>query len=252
MKNNLTVSLVVPCYNEETNIQKGVLDKIGNYTQSLDYFSEVLIVDDGSTDQSKIIIKNKYLKLFPKFRLIENNHAGKAYAVISGIKKANGKYILFCDFDLATPIEEFEKLIGKVSNDIPIVIGSRNKDRKDAPFFRKIMSSGSVIVKSLIIGMNHINDTQCGFKLFKKDVALDILNSLRVFHNNRKIHGASVSAGFDLEFLFVAIKKKYRIIEVPVEWKYAETRRVDFLKDTYESLRDILSIKYYDLTQKYR
>jgi dolichyl-phosphate beta-glucosyltransferase len=247
----MKISLIVPCYNEELNIQKGVLDKIDNFTKNDERFIEVMIVDDGSDDKSKEIIKNKYLSLFPKFHLIENAHQGKAYAVITGIKKAKSDYVMFCDFDLATPIEEAEKLIKNVNKDVKIVIGSRNRDRKDAPIFRKIMSYGSVIVKSMVLGLQGINDTQCGFKLFNKKTAIEIINSLRVFHNNKKIFGASVSAGFDLEFLFIAAKKGYKIVEVPVLWKYAETRRVDFIKDTYESLRDILLIKYYDIRNKY-
>lgn len=247
----MKISLIIPCYNEELNIQKGVLDKIGNFTKNDERFAEILIVDDGSDDKSKIIIKNKYLSLFPKFRVIENNHQGKAYAVITGIKNAKAQYVMFSDFDLATPIEEVEKLIEKINSDCQIVIGSRKRDRKDAPFVRKIMSYGSVVVKSLVLGLQGIQDTQCGFKLFDKKTALKIVNSLKVFHNNKKIFGPSVSAGFDLEFLFIASKKGYKIIEVPVEWKYAETRRVDFIKDTYESLRDILLIKYYDIRNKY-
>lgn len=247
----MKISLVIPCYNEELNIQKGALDKIGNFTINDDRFIEVLIVDDGSDDTSKKIIKEKYLPRFSKFKLIENNHQGKAFAVITGIKKSKAEYVIFSDFDLATPIEEFEKLIKNVGPESPIVIGSRNKDRKDAPIFRKIMSYGNVIVKSFILGLQGINDTQCGFKIFKKDIAIEIIDNLKVFHNNKKISGPSVSAGFDLEFLFIAAKRNYKIVEIPVEWKYAETRRVNFIKDTYESLRDILLIKYYDIRHKY-
>ena len=100
----MKISLIIPCYNEELNIQKGVLDKIGNYTKDNEYFGEVLIVDDGSSDLSKTIIRQKYLKQFPKFRLIENNHKGKAFAVITGIEKAREEYVMFSDMDLATPI----------------------------------------------------------------------------------------------------------------------------------------------------
>jgi len=92
MKNN-SVSLVIPCYNETDNIKKGALDTIGSFTKNDDRFREVLIVDDGSTDDSKKQIKKTYLQKFPKFRLIENNHAGKAFAVITGIREAHGDYV---------------------------------------------------------------------------------------------------------------------------------------------------------------
>ena len=110
MPNNLSITLIVPCYNEVVNLQKGVLDKIGNYVEKKDQFHEVLVVDDGSTDESKEIVR-KYVKRFPKFKLIENNHQGKAFAIITGITNAEGNQVMFSDIDLATPIEEAEKLI---------------------------------------------------------------------------------------------------------------------------------------------
>lgn len=247
----MTISLIVPCYNEELNIQKGVLDKIGNFTKDDNRFTEVLIVDDGSDDSSKKIIKNRYLKQFPKFMLIENRHQGKAYAVITGIQQAKSEYVIFTDIDLATPIEETDRLINYANLGNKIIIGSRKKDRKGAPFLRKVMSKGSVIVKSLVLGMQGIQDTQCGFKMFDKKTAQLIINSLQVFHHRKSISGSSVSAGFDLEFLYIASKMKYKIVEVPVEWKHVETKNVNFLKDSYEGLKDILLIKYYDIKHKY-
>src|SRR3989339_457151 len=122
----MKISLIVPCYNEEANIQKGVLDKIGNYTQNDQRFFEVLIVDDGSNDSSKTVVKNKYLKTYPKFRLIQNPHQGKAFAVLTGIKQAKGDYVIFTDIDLATPIDEADKLILKIKSGGQIIIGSRN------------------------------------------------------------------------------------------------------------------------------
>ncbi|MCR4313146.1 MAG: glycosyltransferase family 2 protein, partial [Candidatus Roizmanbacteria bacterium] len=124
------ISLVVPCYNEEANIQKGVLDKIGNYTAEDERFAEVIIVDDGSSDSSKTVIKNKYLKTYPKFRLIQNSHQGKAFAVLTGIKQSKYDYVIFSDIDLATPIDEIEKLIAGTKESGQIIIGSRNNNRE--------------------------------------------------------------------------------------------------------------------------
>lgn len=247
---SLSLSLVVPCYNEEVNIQKGVLDKIGNYTSSDKRFTEVLIVDDGSEDSSKNIIKKKYLPKFKKFRLIENPHRGKAYAVITGIQQAKGTHVMFTDIDLATPIEEAEKLITEVEAGYQIVIGSRTK-REGAPLLRKIMAFGGIMVRELVIGIRGIHDTQCGFKLFEKKAAEKIIQKLQVFHTNREVRGSSVSAGFDMEFLFVATRLGLKIKEVPVIWKHVETKNVNFLKDSFETLRDIAKIKYNSLFKKY-
>src|SRR3989339_735672 len=248
----MDISLIIPCYNEEVNIQKGVLDKIGNYTAGDVRFSEIIIVDDGSNDSSKTVIKNKYLKTFPKFKLIENSHQGKAFAVLTGIKQAKGNFVMFTDIDLATPIDEADKLISKIKSDGQIIIGSRNNSRAGAPLLRKIMAKGLIFIRNIIIGLKGIKDTQCGFKLFERKPALKIINKLQVFHNMRIAKDSSVSAGFDIEFLFLGQKLGYKIVEVPVVWRHVETKNVNFIRDTIETLRDIFKIKLLDLQGKYR
>lgn len=247
----MRISLIVPCYNEEANIQKGVLDKIGNYTARDQRFIEVLIVDDGSNDSSKTMIKNKYLKSYPKFNLVENSHQGKAFAVLTGIKQAKGELVVFSDIDLATPIEEIEKLISETKNDGQIIIGSRNNNRVGAPLLRKIMAKGFITIRNIIIGLKGIKDTQCGFKLFERNAALKIIEKLQVFHDKRTAKVSSVSAGFDIEFLFLGQKMGYKIIEVPVVWRHVETKNVNFIRDSLETLIDIFKIKILDLQGKY-
>jgi dolichyl-phosphate beta-glucosyltransferase len=248
----MKISLIIPCFNEETNIQKGVLDKIGNYISKDDRFVEVIIVDDGSNDSSKTVIKNKYLKIFPKFKLIENSHQGKAFAVLTGIKMAHGDYVIFTDIDLATPIDEVDKLIAKIKNGGQIIIGSRNNNREGAPLLRKIMAKGFIIIRNIIIGLKGVKDTQCGFKLFERKPALKIIEKLQVFHDKRIAKDSSVSAGFDIEFLFLGQKLGYKIIEVPVIWRHVETKNVNFIRDSLETLIDIFKIKLLDLQGRYK
>ncbi len=247
----MKISLVLPCYNEETNLQKGVLDKIGNFVKDDNRFIEVLIVDDGSTDNSRQIIEEKYLSKFPKFKLITSLHHGKAFSVITGIKKAQGNFVMFSDVDLATPIEEAQKLINGAREGFPIVIGSRQARREGAPLARKIMAKGGIIIRNLFIGLKGIQDSQCGFKLFDKKASLNIIKHLQVYDDHPQISGPSVSAGFDIEFLFVGLKLGYKIKEIPVTWKHVETRRVNFFKDSFESFRDILTIGYLAFRKKY-
>jgi len=249
---NIKISLIIPCYNEEANIQKGVLDKIGNFTKDDNRFIEVLIVDDGSSDNTRKIIKNKYLNQFPKFKLIKNPHQGKAFAVISGIKTARGSYVMFSDIDLATPIEEAEKLITEIKKGNDIVIGSRTTERKGAPLTRKLMALGFIFVRNALIGLQSIKDTQCGFKIFEKKAALTIIDKFKVFHTAKETKGSSVTAGFDLEFLFLALKLGYKIKEIPVLWRHVETKNVAFFKDSLETMKDILRIKYFDLAGGYQ
>lgn len=158
---------------------------------------------------------------------------------------------MFMDIDLATPIEEAEDLIKGVREGHKIVIGSRNNKREGAPLLRKIMAVGFIFIRNLIIGLGTVKDTQCGFKIFEKKAANIILSNLQVFHKTKRIQNSSVSAGFDLEFLFLANKFGFKIKEVSVDWRHVETKNVNFFKDTFETLHDILLIKYYDLSQKY-
>lgn len=252
MKNNSNISLIIPCYNEIANIQKGVLDKIGNFTRNNPRFNEVLIVDDGSSDQTKNIIKQKYLKQFPKFRLIENPHSGKAYTVITGLKEAKEDYVMFSDIDLATPIEESGKLVKEADLGYDVIIGSRTSNRDGAPVLRRVMAIGFIMIRNTIIGLRGIRDTQCGFKLFRKSATQEILKRLVVFEKKRTVSGSSVSAGFDLEFLYLARKLHYKIREVPVVWRHVETKNVNFLTDSIEGLKDILLIKYYEFKKSYK
>jgi glycosyltransferase involved in cell wall biosynthesis len=252
MQPNHTVSLIIPCYNEELNIQKGVLDKIGNYVKHNPVISEVIISDDGSTDATKTIIRDEYLREFPHFRLLENEHMGKAHTLIAGIRAAKADYVLFTDIDLATPIEEVPKMIEQIERGAEVIIGSRSTQRKGAPLIRKIMAVGFIYVRNFLIGLNNIRDTQCGFKAFKRTTALRIIDNLRVFKNGSVVEGSSVSAGFDLEFLYLAAKMGVAIAEVPVVWKHVETKNVNFVRDSLETLKDILRIKYYEINGTYK
>lgn len=248
----MNISLICPCYNEELNIQKGVLDKIGNFTKNDPRFVEVIIADDGSTDNSREIIKKDYLKSFPKMKLLELSHGGKANTVIAATKAAIGDFVFLSDIDLATPIEDTQKLIVEYEGTMsPIIIGSRGATRPDAPITRKIMAIGMILLRTFVIGLVGVKDTQCGFKLFKRDIALRIFEKLLVFKRKEVNGQASVSAIFDLEFLYLAQKFGHTIEEVPVTWRHVETKRVSFVKDVIESLIDMARLKWYDIKGRY-
>lgn len=247
----MKITLIIPCYNEAANLQKGVLDRIGNYTRDNTKFLEVLVVDDGSSDKSPDVIEERYANKFVKIRLIRNEHLGKAFAIMTGIQEAKGDYVLFTDMDLATPIEESVKLINEADKGADIVIGSRNTHREGAPLSRKALALGFIWIRNIMIGLRGIRDTQCGFKLFKTEAARKIIANLKVFKKSHVIKTPSVTAGFDLEFLFLAKKYRYRIKEVHVIWRHVETKRINFIKDSIETLRDIMKIKANDLRHAY-
>ena len=237
------LSIVIPSYNEITNLRKGTLDKVEHYFERKKYNYEVVVVDDGSDDGSLEFVQ-EFVKENPKFRIVENNHTGKAGAVTAGVLAAKGDFILFTDMDQATPIEEVEKLLDAAQSGFDIVIGSRNSTRRGAPFTRQLMARGVIMLRSLLVGFPEIQDTQCGFKLFSKKAARDVFEKIREIHHGFKsIHGSSVTAGFDIELLYVGKKLGYRVKEVPVDWLYVETRRVSPIKDSIEGLFDLIRIK---------
>jgi glycosyltransferase involved in cell wall biosynthesis len=249
--NNIYLSIVIPSYNEMNNLRKGVLDKVGHFLNKQKYEWEVIIVDDGSLDGS-IEFTEKFIKENANFRLLKNSHLGKAGAVTSGMLSAKGEYALFMDMDQATPIEEIDKLLPLIG-DYDIVIGSRGSKRQGDPWTRLLMARGMIVLRSLIVGIKGISDTQCGFKLFKKNASDELFSKLKFFHHGYKtISGSSVKAGFDVELLFLAQKLGYKIKEVPVEWLYVESRRVNPLRDSIEAVEDLLTIKINDFTGKYK
>ena len=237
------LSVVIPSYNEMANLQKGILDKVEQFLTRHKFNFEVLIVDDGSNDGSREFVE-RFSKENKEFRLIENEHTGKAGAVTKGMLEATGEIVLFTDMDQATPIEEVEKLLPYFEEEFDIVIGSRSRIRKGAPLTRKIMAKSMIILRTSLVGLKGIKDTQCGFKMFTKKSAREIFGQINTLHKGfRKIEGSAVTAGFDIELLYIAEKMGYKIKEVPVEWLYVETRRVNPITDSVTGLFDLLKIK---------
>ncbi len=245
------LSVVIPCYNEMANLQKGVLDKIESFLSKEKFEYEVVIVDDGSDDESIEFIES-FVKIHKNFRLIKNTHTGKAGAVTTGMLEAKGEYRLFTDMDQAAPIEEVDKLLPFFKQDFDIVIGSRNSQRKGAPFTRAVMAKGMILLRTLIVGVRGISDTQCGFKIFNKKATEDLFEKIKKIHNGFKhISGSSVTAGFDVELLYLAQKRNYKIKEVPVRWLYVETRRVSPINDSINGFLDLIKIRNNIIKGKY-
>ncbi len=252
MAQNPHLSVIIPCYEEMANLRKGVLEKVDDFLKHKKFSYEVIVVDDGSKDGSVEFIK-KFMREHPEFRLVENPHLGKAGAVTTGVLQANGKYILFTDMDQATPIDEIDNLLPHFEKGYKVVIGSRNNQRKGSPIFRIIMARANMLLRGIIVGLKGVRDTQCGFKIFEHAAAKDLFTKVHKLHNGFKaVKGSSVSAGFDVELLYLASIKGYRIKEVPVEWLYVETRRVSPVKDSIFGLRDLLVIKKNAILGKYR
>ena len=237
---NIFLSVVIPAYNEETNIRLGALDKVSRYFERVPYTWEVIVVDDGSTDGTRQLLSE--FRSNRGFTIIENPHQGKAGTVITGMLAAKGEIVLFSDLDQAAPIREVEKLLPWFK-EYDVVIGSRNTHREGAPLTRVLMARGFMLLRTIILGLGGIKDTQCGFKAFRRDIARDMFQRLKLYGTRQRVSGSMVTAGFDIEVLFLARKSGYRIKEVPIEWHYVETRRVSPLKDSWQGLMDIIKIR---------
>ena len=246
------LSVVIPAYNEEKNLRKGTLDQVFDYLKNVTFDFEVLIVDDGSSDGTRDLVKEQ-TKGKNNFRLIENPHGGKAYTVITGLLEAKGEIALFTDMDQATPLSEIEKFLPKfdppAGGGFDIVIGSRS-GRKGAPIIRKLAAWGFAFLRGIILGLPY-KDTQCGFKAFNQTARQAIFPKIKNEWGVLHFKGGAVNAGFDVEVLYLAKKLGFKICEVPVEWKYVDTERVQVIKDAAAAIYDMLWIRWNDLVGKY-
>jgi dolichyl-phosphate beta-glucosyltransferase len=236
------LSVVIPSYNEEKNIRVGAIDRVYRYLEKQNYEWEIIVVDDGSTDNSYKLLA-EFAKTNKRVTVIKNPHQGKAATVITGMLAAQGEIALFSDLDQATPIKEVEKILPWFKDGFDVVIGSRNSNREGAPLLRVVMARGFMILRSMLLGLEGISDTQCGFKAFKTPVAQVLFSKLKLYGHGKLVTGSMVTAGFDIELLYIAKKFGYKIKEVPVEWHYVETRRVNPVKDSIQGLSDIISIR---------
>jgi len=245
------LSVIIPCYNEENNLKRGVLDEVKKYLKKQPYPWEVIISDDGSTDESLDFLE-KYCQKYPNFILLKNPHGGKPFAVRAGIKKAKGKIVLFTDMDQSTPIKEVEKLLPFFEKKYEVVIGSRGLEREGFSLFRRLASRIFRFFRQALL-LRNISDTQCGFKAFKNKVAKDLFSQLLIFKKPAKVKGWRVGA-FDVELLFIAQKRGYKIAEIPVEWRdkdIAGGKQRKFLKESWAMLKEILRVKINDLKGLY-
>jgi glycosyltransferase involved in cell wall biosynthesis len=240
------ISVIVPCYNEEANLKRGVLKQIFEFMRTEKFVWEVIISDDGSTDNSREIIKDQ-IKNFDNFRLVENKHGGKPSALWHGIREAKGEYVLFCDMDQSTPVSELNKLIPFLGKNVGAVIGSRGLVRKNFPVYRKMGSIIFMAFRKLLI-LPEIDDTQCGFKIFKRKIALEAFPKLDFFKKNKEVKGWAVTS-WDVEILHVVKKMGYVIEEVPVLWEDVDVSQSKggslkrYLKESKDMLFQIIRVK---------
>lgn len=241
------LSIVIPAYNEERRLP-GTLAAIATYLAAQLFRSEVIVVDDGSSDATAAVAAR------PGVQLLRCEHRGKGFAVRAGALAARGSYVLLCDADLAVPIEEWAQFESSFAAGYDLVIGSREgmgASREGEPWYRHLM--GRVFNGVIrVVAMRGINDTQCGFKAMGRSVAQDLFRRVRIYGEHAPVvRGAAVTA-YDVELLFLARKRGYRIAELPVRWHYGTETKVNPVRDSLRNLRDVLAVRLNDLRGAYR
>jgi dolichyl-phosphate beta-glucosyltransferase len=251
MEKEVYLSVVIPSYNEEANIKRGVLGAVYEYLKKQNYEWELILSDDGSSD-STISELEKFAQLDKRIQVLKNIHAGKAPTVTAGMMKASGAWRLFTDFDQSTPIADVEKLLSYAQKGCDVVIGSREiigAMREKEPIHRHVMGRVfNIMVQFLAIP--GILDTQCGFKLFS-DKATKLLFSNLFVYGHQGARKDAFTGAFDVELLYLAKKAGYSVVEVPIVWKHNVSHRVSPIKDSLRMLRDIILIKWANLRGKY-
>jgi len=238
---SVKVSLVIPAFNEAARIRE-TLRSISEYLKDEAFDSEILVVDDGSTDETPAIVQDLD---YSGLRLIRNDiNRGKGYSVRNGVLSATGDFVLFSDADLSTPIEELDRLLTAAQNEnADVVVGSRGLDSRLIEKHQStVRESGgrlfNVMVRT-VLGLD-IRDTQCGFKLFRR-------TRVQSAFRKQTIDGF----GFDPELLFLMSRQGLKILEVPVRWRHAEGSKIRFLRDGTRMFTDLLRIRWNYLTGKY-
>jgi len=238
----LGYSIIIPAYNEGARVG-ATLEKVLAHVAKLGWDAEIIAVDDGSRDNTVEIIRG-YAEKNPRLRLLQNpGNRGKGYSVRNGMLHAQGELLLFSDADLSAPIEEADKLFGAIAGGADIAIGSRwlrrDLQTQRQPFYRQIFGRIFNLMLRITLGLT-FKDTQCGFKAFTRDAAMQIFPLQKIER-----------WGFDPELLYLARKLKFKVAEVPVEWAHSEGTRISPLRDGTRMFLEMLKIRWNAITGKY-
>lgn len=227
---SIFLSIVIPAHNEENRLPD-TLEQVLRFLGKQSFASEVIVVENGSADRT-LEVAQSFAKTHEAVRVIQSER-GKGAAVKRGMLAARGAYRFMCDADLSMPVEEISKFIPPAANDLDIAIASREakgSKRYNEPPYRHLGGRGiNYIIQALILP--GLNDTQCGFKCFHANVANDIFKS-------QILSGWS----FDIELLYIARRRGYRIREIPVDWYYHPETKVSALRDALHMIADIFRI----------
>lgn len=235
-------SIIIPAYNERLRIAEG-LDKVLAYVSERNLDAEVIVVNDGSRDETADIVRT-YLPQHPNLRLLENpGNRGKGYAVRHGMLEARGDVLLLTDTDLSAPIYESRKLFAAIADGADVAVGSRwqrpGMQTRRQPFYRQITGRIFNGLNRVFLGLR-LKDTQCGFKAFTRRAAHSIFPSAQVDR-----------WGWDPEVLFLANRLRFRVAEIPVEWAHDERSKINPIRDGFSIIVDMIRVRWFHLRGAY-
>ena len=234
------LSIVIPAYNEEKRLPD-TLEKVIAFTDRQAYPSEVLVVENGSQDRTYAVAQ-AFAEHYDQVILLKEEQRGKGLAVQRGMLTARGEYRFMCDADLSMPVDEISRFIPPTLQDYDIAIGSREAPgaiRYNEPQYRHL---GGRAVNTMIrvLALPGLQDTQCGFKCFSASVADELFRL-------QTLTGWS----FDIELLYIARRRGYRIVEVPIPWYFNPESKLNVVKDAIKMGTDILTIHLNQLKGRY-
>ena len=229
---NLYLSIIIPAYNEEKRLPE-TLEQVLSFCGAKDYASEILVVENGSSDGT-LQVAREFAARYANLTVLHESQRGKGRAVRRGMLAAAGEYRFMCDADLSMPIVELDRFLPPRLGEFDVAIASREAPesvRYDEPNYRHI---GGRVINFIIrlFALPGLHDTQCGFKCFRSEVAQDLFA-------NQTMTGWS----FDIELLYIAQLRGYRIIEIPIPWYFNPESKVNVISDAVRMVRDIFLIR---------
>lgn len=235
-------SIVIPAYNESARIP-ATLRAVLSCIRNNGWDAEVIVVNDGSTDDTVRVVE-EIASTAPELRLLQNpgNH-GKGYSVRNGVLHAAGDIVMFTDSDLSAPIDEADRLFSAIAAGADIAIGSRwlesGRQTHRQPLYRQFFGRCFNAVCRMVMRLPFA-DTQCGFKAFTRTAAQTVFQLQTIER-----------WGFDPEILFIALKRGFRVVEVPVSWAHDERTRMSYLRDGLQMLKELAMIRWNALIGRY-
>jgi len=229
---NPFLSIIIPAYNEESRLPD-TLEQVIRFLEKQTFTSEIVVVENGSRDRTYAIAQ-EFAKKNGNVRAIQNEARGKGLAIQRGMQEAKGEYLFMCDADLSMPIEELSKFLPPQLQNVDIAIASREAPgsiRYNEPYYRHLTGRVfNTLIRLLVLPT--LQDTQCGFKCIRADVARDIFP-----------YQTLTGWAFDVELLYIARHHGYRIVEIPIHWYFNADSKISVLRDSLRMFLDLLLIR---------